>query len=459
MTTRIIFICINLLLIVYNSNGFIVDDYAAARQKVKEFDEHEQIKNLKSHLVDIEIIYKTGARELVRGYVNEKSVSILTDFIDNDILFSILCIKYIYNKKSITMSDLEFQKINGRADFFTIASSNEQDIKIIDNNFFLSNRGISLITQNGLSNYTKEKLNEYLHHLKLGSVVDFIDVYDYDNDFIFNSIKLSDKWYILGKVNGSNQIELIPPLYISNSFYLNNIGVKRGVNNTYTLFLSLNEKKFNQDDVGSYLIYLTTLDGPKVFAQITKVVTKGNVQILYIQKLSNKLKINIKYKYSKIESTPIEDGYTSTSLSSPSSKVEEDKQQELTQSESNDSGILQETIDELPAAKKSKPNVEDIVIELENFTCGSIITKGEYILKSRNITINVTEEVIDDYFSNSSSGNLYLIKGYYTYNSVTKYFTACHSSDDAKGHDDYLVTNEEDGGIDFYPNHIVANKH
>ena len=463
MAIKIIFICINLLLI-YNSNGFSVDDYAAARQNVKELEEYEEFKSLKSHLADIKITYNTGDIELVYGYVNENSVTILNNFIHNDIQYSIIKISYTYNKKLITMSDLQIQKnSSGRKTYISsIVSSNKSEIKNIDYNIlFLSDSTVYNILRSVLKikNHTIVELNQLLHTLKLGETNDFINEGDSDGTFNFCSINLSDKWYIYGKVNGSSKNELISTSYISESFNLRNILKIKGEQALSIPFLSLNEKKFNQDDVGAYLIYLTALDGPKVFAQITKVVTKGNVQILYIQKLSNRFKIHIKYKYSKIESTPIEDGYTLTSLSSPSSKVEEDKQQELTQSESNDSGILQETIDELPAAKKSKPNVEDIVIELENFTCGSIITKGEYILKSRNITINVTEEVIDDYFSNSSSGNLYKIKGYYTYNSVTKYFTACHSSDDAKWHDDYLVTNEEDGGIDFYPNHIVANKH
>ena len=457
MTTRIIFIYINLLLIIYNSNGFIVDDYAAARQNVEVFDKHEQLKYLKSHLAVIEIIYKTSAREFVRGYVTENSVSILKDLIDNDLLFSILSIKYIYNKKLITLSDFEHQK-KRKSNFFTIASSNEHDRKIIDYNIFIRTSTINFLTQTDLIHYTQDKLNQHLHDLKLGRVNDFVDVADSVNKFEFNSIKLKDKWYIFGKVNGrKSQDELIPTYYISNSFYLNTIGIGEGVK-TFTSFLSLKKEKFNQDDVGSYLIYLTQTGYFRVFAQITKVIPiKDNVQVLHIHRFNNLIRFNINFKYTKIEFKLVEDGYTLTSISSSSSKVEEDKQQELTQRESNDLGILQETTDELPAAKKSKPNVEDIVTELENFTCGSIITKGEYILKSRNITINVINTEAENFYSNNN-GNLYIISGYYTYNSVTKSFTACHSSDDAKGHDDYLVTKEE-GGKKFYPNHVLAKKH
>ena len=63
MISRRIFICINLLLIIYNINGFDVDDYYAARQNVEALDEHEQFKYLKSHLAVIQITYKTGNKK------------------------------------------------------------------------------------------------------------------------------------------------------------------------------------------------------------------------------------------------------------------------------------------------------------------------------------------------------------------------------------------------------------
>ena len=462
MTTRIIFIYINLLLIIYNSNGFIVDDYAAARQNVKEFDGNENFKNLKSHLAVIEIIYETG-KKLVNGFVNENSVSILNDFLPKDIRLSISRIRYIYNNNLITLSDVKYEKqTNWQEYFFSITSSNKQDIKKIDYNIFLNKVFITNITRDSHI-YTKDQLNYHLQVRKLGSVEDFsVFLNPVDKTFKFKSIELSDKWYIFGKVNGSNQNELIPTSYISNNFSLNIINIIND-NNRSISFLSLNEEKFNKDDVGSYLLYLPQYRGIKqlkIFGQITKIRSiKDNVQILSIHKLHNDKKFNSSYNYLKIESRLVEDGYTLSSVSSPSSKVEEGKQQDLTQRESNDSGILQETSDELPAAKKSKPNVEDIVTELENFTCGSIITKGEYILKSRNITINVINTEPENFYSNNINGNLYLITGYYTYNSVTKSFTACHSSDDAKWYDDYLVTEEKDGGIGFYPNHVLAKKH
>ena len=458
MTTKIIFICINLLLI-YNSNGFIVDDYAAARQNVKEVEEQETFKDLKSHLAVIEITYETG-KKLVNGYVTENSVSILNDFLPKDIRLS--RIRYIYNNNLIILSDVKYEKKTHCLEyFFSIASSNKKDIKKIDSNIFLNISFIGNMTGN-INFFTKNELNYHLQVRKLGSVEDFLVFLNpVDKTFKFNSIELSDKWYIFGKVNGSNQNDLIPTSYISNNFSLNILN-REGYNNKVITFLSLNEEKFNKDDVGSYLLYLSQYKGVKqlkIFGQITKVrSTKDNVQILSIHKINNKEKFDISHNYRKIESRLVEDGYTLSSVSSPSSKVEEGKQQDLTQRESNDLGILQETSDELPAAKKSKPNVEDIVTELENFTCGSIITKGEYILKSRNITINVINTEAENFYSNNINGNLYLITGYYTYNSVTKSFTACHSSDDAKGHDDYLVTKEE-GGKKFYPNHVLAKKH
>ena len=462
MTTKIIFIYINLLLIIYNSNGFIVDDYAAARQNVKEFDENENFKNLKSHLAVIEIRYETGTK-LVNGFVNENSVSILTYFVPNDILYSILSIRYIYNNNLITLSYFNYEKKTfGNENFFSITSSNKQDIKKIDFNIFLNRTFLSNISGH-THFYTKDELNDRLKFLKLGSVEDFFNfLIAVDKTVKFKSIELSDKWYIFGKVNGSNQHELIPTSYISNNFSLNILNIV-GEFTSSIIFLLLNEEKFNKDDVGSYLLYLSQYKGVKklkIFGQITEVRSiKDNGQILFIHKFNNEAKIDISNTYRKIESRLVEDGYTLSSVSSPSSKVEEGKQQDLTQRESNDLGILQETSDELPAAKKSKPNVEDIVTELENFTCGSIITKGEYILKSRNITINVINTEPENFYSNNINGNLYLITGYYTYNSVTKSFTACHSSDDAKWYDDYLVTEEKDGGIGFYPNHVLAKKH
>ena len=117
MVSKIIFIYINLLLIIYNSSGFIVNDYAAARQNVKEFDKNENFKNLKSHLAVIEIIYITG-KIFVNGFVNENSVSILNDFVPNDIPFSILRIRYIYNNNLITLSDFNYENNTQWKEFF-----------------------------------------------------------------------------------------------------------------------------------------------------------------------------------------------------------------------------------------------------------------------------------------------------------------------------------------------------
>ena len=439
MATKIIFICINLLLI-YNSNGFIVDDYAAARQNVEVFDKHEQLKYLKSHLAVIEIIYTTGAREFVRGYVTENSVSILKDLIDNDLLFSILSIKYIYNKKSITLSDLEYQKKVGRTNFFTIASSNEQDRKIVDYNFFIRTSTIKFLTQTDLIHHTQDKLNQHLHVLKLGRINDFVDVSDSVNKFVFNSIKLSDKWYIFGKVNGrESQDELIPTSYISNSFYLYTIGIGEGVN-IFTSFLSLKNESFNQDDVGSYLIYLTQTGDFRVFAQITKVIPiKDKVQILHIHRLNNQIRFNINFKYTKIENRTIKDGYTLTPVSSPSSKVEEDKQQELTQSESNDSGILQETSDEMPITKKLKLDVEDKV----QILCENINVLGEHIIK--DLIIEVTK--VELMPSIAENHGIYHIQGTYAYKNTISNFVQCIKGDINTEFNDYLV---DDKGIKFF---------
>ena len=448
MTTRIIFIYINLLLIIYNSNGFIVDDYAAARQNVKEFDGNENFKNLKSHLAVIEITYETG-KKLVNGFVNQNSVSILNDFVPKDIRLSILSIRYIYNNNSITLSDFNYEKKTfGNEVFFSIMSSNKQDIKKIDSNIFVNRSFLSNISGD-MHSYSRDQLNDHLKTLKLGSLKDFFDCYiEFNNTFKFNSIELSDKWYIFGKVNGSNQNELIPTSYISNNFSLNTINrVNRvGYYNRGAIFLSLNEERFNNDDVGSYLLYLPKHKGVKqlkIFGQITNVrLTKDNVQILSIYAFKHNVKFDTCYNYHKIESSQIEDGYTLTPVSSPSSKVEEDKQQELTQSESNDSGILQETSDEMPITKKLKLDVEDKV----QILCENINVLGEHIIKDLIIEVTKVElmpPVAENY-------GIYHIQGTYAYKNKISNFVQCNKGDINTDFNDYLV---DDKGIKFFYTH------
>ena len=459
MKIKIIFTLINLLLIIYNSYSFTVDNYVDAKKDAVTYEELYLFITFQKYLSVIEITYDTGDTEIVNGFVNETSVCLLHEFINID--RKITKIKYIYNNNTIIMKEFESfpTYVRRRTEHIIICLVNKNDEdgtykKMNYNSIFVSNGFLNdfIKKQHPLSTYTFKQLDTHLQEHNLGKMEDFFNdhiVPIEDKNVQFSSIKLPNNWFLMGKVNGlGSQNEFISTRYVSKSLKLNYIKL---INNKYNIFLSLNEKKFKNDDVGTYVIYYVEPKHFVVFAQITKVVTiKDHYQILYIQRLYSTLNLNIYDKYSKIDIYSREDGHTLTSVSLPSSKVDEEMQHKLDPSSSNDSNHLTEysddEFDKKPDAKKLKREIKII----EKFTCENINAVGKYKYEDIIITV-ITAEQFDDIAETLGEYN---IKGTYEYQNTTRNFVKCKKSyinaDINSELKDFLVEDDQDINF-FYP--------
>ena len=455
MKFKQLLILINLSLMIYNGNSFEVDNYEQVDiTKITQSSRYEEIQK---YMVKLTIADVSNNEITINGFV---------DYIDDKyyIVFlkslytlknNIKTITYIYNNNRVTLSGINFtplEKVNNPL-FYAV------ELKSIDihnyykwlldkflNRAFFRNLFEKIMAINPYKNYNKIEIESKLKDSKLGKLSDYYDENDREPSFEFNSISISnDNWYIVGDVNSyiSYNLRIVPIRYIDKEIYLNRIYEITGTKSRIT-FLSLTGNKFNDYDVGSYLIYITKFGGFKIFGQIIKVrINEDRNQIVFIQVFNNDINISSLFNYSVTNLEPVVQELVMDNKDL-STKVDTNI---ASQQLSKDDDLFRDT---------KRPRLS-LPIEIENFTCGVINTIGTYNLKSRNIIINVTETTPTDFISSTSK--LYNIKGYYMYNSLIKHFQECHSSNDGDVNDEYLVTYEKDLEIRIYPNRVVENKH
>ena len=463
MKFKQLLLLLNLNLMIYNNGAFVVDNYdeKKVRKGITDIN-YSALNEIQENMIKLTIIDELNNEMNINGfvrYIDGKYYVVFLKSLYTKPIGRIKTIKYIYKNNLVTLSNIEIIKsvygniLNG----VELKSYNTKNEYMWLLRYFiyggydldLLKVGRKLIKN---KNYSINEIDIQLKESRLGNLSDF-----YTENFLKSNVKLNfvfastsisnEDWYIVGKIDGikDNQLRIVPISYIDKEIDFNLLYEDMTIPR-YN-FLSLNANKFNNDDVGSYLIHITKTGIFIIYAQITKVRTSEfGKQIIFIQPFRNKITIPSILSYGKI----ISESINSDAHLEPQRSDQVIEEEPLSTPVGSPHPQPVFTEDEL-APHSKRPRL-DTVSEVEKFTCGNIYLKGIYILKSRNIIINVDNIYPDNFLSTTNNKDLYKISGNYTYKYVTRNFNECHKGNDVDENDDYLVSYENGQEIRIYPN-------
>ena len=445
-----IIMLINLILMIYSCNAVIVNNYDQSKYTSKDYRDLEQIEKI---ITKITITDGNDNTIYVNAFVNEFTVYFIKNLIKEGL--NIKRITYSYDNYLITMSNFETQISASKNSSIIYSIFNkhrpQNEIENFSTLFLSATTPFNLfkITHNIMLN--PMTLSQYLNQERLGSIDLYYPGLNFNGDsIIFNlqSMLISDShWYIIGKIEGAidNKFKLIPVTHIDRDIYLYKLESSAMTIKTI-FFISLNNVKFGNDDVGAYLIYKTKYNNLRIFAQITAVhTTKDNTQILLLQLLKSQIIPYNKYTYTQYSSSPIEEKDSFKKLVTYENSTHEELSPGQDHSNSEQSRKRQNTVDAYPENSK-RPKVG---VNLK-FTCDSINELGDY--KFNDIIIHVTHADKDGYAS--SLLLIYDIKGYYEYGTIKQNFYGCHIGNDSSNNKPFLIINSKTGD-GFYPNDVL----
>ena len=460
MKFKQLLLLLNLNLIIYNDSAFVVDNYdeKKVREEITDI-KYSALNEIQKDMIKLTIIDELNNEMNINGfvkYIDGKYYVVFLKSLYTKPIGRIKTIKYIYKNNLVTLSNIEtiksvYKNILIGVELKSDNTKNEYMWLIRYFIYGIYDFDLLKVDRTLIKNkhYSKNEIDIQLKESRLGNLSDF-----YTENLLKSNVKLSfvfastsisnENWYIVGKIDGikDNQLRIVPISYIDKEIDFNVLYEDTTISK---YFLSLNAKKFNNDDVGSYLIHITKTEIPIIYAQITKVRTSEfGKQIIFIQPFRNKITIPSILSYGKI----ISESINSDAHLEPSDQVIEEEPLSTPVGSPHPQPVFTE--DEL-APHSKRPRL-DTVSEIEKFTCGNIYLKGIYILKSRNIIINVDNIYPDNFLSTTNNKDLYKISGNYTYKYVTRNFNECHKGNDVDENDDYLVSYENGQEIRIYPN-------
>ena len=443
-----IIMLINLILMIYSCNAVIVNNYDQSNYTSKYYSDLEQIEKL---ITKITITDGNDNTIYVNAFVNEFTVYFIKNLIKEGL--NIKRITYSYDNYLITMSNFETQisAPKNSSIIYSIFNKHRPQNEIENFSTLFLNPSFFSFNRKNKIRLDQRTLSLYLNQKRLGSIDLYYSGLNFKGDtniFDLQSKLISDShWYIIGKIEGAidNKFKLIPVMHIDRDIYLYKLETPyMAIKSKF--FISLNNVKFGNDDVGAYLIYGTKYNNLRIFAQITAVhTTKDNTQILLLQVLNNRIIPYNKYTYTQYSSSPIEEKDSFKKLVTYENSTHEEFSPGQDHSNSEQSRKRQNTVDVYPENSK-RPKVG---VNLK-FTCDSINELGDY--KFNDIIIHVTHADKDGYAS--SLLLIYDIKGYYEYGTIKQNFYGCHIGNDSSNNKPFLIINSKTGD-GFYPNDVL----